>query len=176
MKERVRNETINLDGILNTAFKLSDRSGLVLRLVNTYLSEEEITKQEIEVIYNLFMPQYTEEIEINSYKFDGRKYYETDFDVIGIEFLKDNIYKEIDKLIKIHEKAIQSINQDVEIIVANDDTDVEVQTFENNCNDISGFGLFITKKKIHEIEPYYTSDTCNAYLNFKNVSFGVMFE
>ena len=37
----------------------------------------------------------------------------------------DNIYKEIDKLIKVHKKAIQSINQNVEIIVANDDTPIQ---------------------------------------------------
>ncbi|MQR84857.1 hypothetical protein GFV16_02720, partial [Bacillus megaterium] len=80
------------------------------------------------------------------------------------------------KLIKIHQKIIQLVNQNVEIIVANDDTDTEIQIFEKNCNDISGFGLFITSRKILELEPYYTSDICNAYLNFENVSFGVMFE
>lgn len=147
-----------------------------MRLVNTYLSEQELKKQEIEVICNLFMKQYTEEIEVNSYKYDDRKYYETDFDLIEIEFQKDNIYKEIDKLIKVHEKAILSIDQNVEIIVANDDTDVEIQLFENDCNNVSGFGLFITKRFIQELEPYYISDICNAYLNFENVSFGVVFE
>ncbi|MGA3599124.1 hypothetical protein [Lysinibacillus agricola] len=147
-----------------------------MRLVNTYLSEQELKKQEIEVICNLFMKQYTEEIEVNSYKYDDRKSYETDFDLIEIEFQKDNIYKEIDKLIKVHEKAILSIDQNVEIIVANDDTDVEIQLFENDCNNVSGFGLFITKRFIQELEPYYISDICNAYLNFENVSFGVVFE
>jgi len=147
-----------------------------VRLVNTYLSEQELKKQEIEVICNLFMKQYTEEIEVNSYKYDDRKYYETDFDLIEIEFQKDNIYKEIDKLIKVHEKAILSIDQNVEIIVANDDTDVEIQLFENDCNNVSGFGLFITKRFIQELEPYYISDISNAYLNFENVSFGVVFE
>ncbi|WP_374966102.1 hypothetical protein [Lysinibacillus sp. RS5] len=147
-----------------------------MRLVNTYLSEQELKKQEIEVICNLFMKQYTEEIEVNSYKYDDRKYYETDFDLIEIEFQKDNIYKEIDKLIKVHEKAILSIDQNVEIIVANDDTDVEIQLFENDCNNVSGFGLFITKRFIQELEPYYISDISNAYLNFENVSFGVVFE
>ncbi|MCM2976015.1 hypothetical protein M3592_11265 [Priestia aryabhattai] len=147
-----------------------------MRLVNTLLSEHELKKEDIEVICNIFKKQYDENIEINSYKYDDRKYYETDFDIIDVEFLKENIYIEIDKLIKIHEKIIQLVNQNVEIIVANDDTDTEIQIFENNCNDISGFGLFITSRKILELEPYYTSDICNAYLNFENVSFGVMFE
>ncbi|MFJ5562486.1 hypothetical protein [Lysinibacillus xylanilyticus] len=147
-----------------------------MRLVNTYLSEQEFKKQEIEVICNLFKKQYTEEIEVNSYKYDDRKYYETDFDLIDIEFYVDNIYKEIDKLIKVHKKAIQSINQNVEIIVANDDTDTEIQVFENDCNEVSGFGLFITKRKIQELEPYYISDICNAYLNLENVSFGVIYK
>ncbi|WP_223556307.1 hypothetical protein [Lysinibacillus sphaericus] len=146
-----------------------------MRLVNTYLSEQELKKQEIEVICNLFMKQYTEEIEVNSYKYDDRKYYETDFDFIEIEFQKDNIYKEIDKLIKVHEKAILSIDQNVEIIVANDDTDAEIELFETDCNNVSGFGLFITKRFIQELEPCYISDICNAYLSFENVSFGVVF-
>lgn len=57
--------------------------------------------------------------------------------------------------------------QDVNIIIANDDTDTEtqIQIFENDCNNISGFGLFITK----------SSNICNAYLNFENVSFDVFF-
>lgn len=147
-----------------------------MRLVNTYLSEQELEKTQIEVICNLFIKEYTEKIEVNSYKYDDRTYYETDFDLIEIEFHKDDIYKEIDKLIKIHEKAIQSIEQDIEIIVANDDTDTEIQIFESNRNDVSGFGLFITKRKIQELEAYYSSDICNAYLNFENVSFGVIFE
>ena len=147
-----------------------------MRLVNTLLSEHELKKEDIEVICNIFKKQYDENIEVNSYKYDDRKYYETDFDIIDVEFLKENIYIEIDKLIKIHEKIIQLVNQNVEIIVANDDTDTEIQIFEKNCNDISGFGLFITSRKIRELEPYYTSDICNAYLNFENVSFGVMFE
>ncbi|UYP10390.1 hypothetical protein [Priestia megaterium] len=147
-----------------------------MRLVNTLLSEHELKKEDIEVICNIFKKQYDENIEVNSYKYDDRKYYETDFDIIDIEFLKENIYREIDKLIKIYEKIIQLVNQNVEIIVANDDTDTEIQIFEKNCNDISGFGLFITSRKIRELEPYYTSDICNAYLNFENVSFGVMFE
>lgn len=147
-----------------------------MRLVNTYLSKEKIKQQDVEIIYNLIIKQYSKEISVQSYKYDDRKYYETDFDIIGIEFQKDNIYKEINKLIQIHEKAIQLISNDVEIIVANDDTDTEIQMFEKNCNNVSGFGLFITKRKIPEIKPYYTSDTCNAYLNFENVSFGVVFE
>ncbi|MFL0572311.1 hypothetical protein F6Y03_07905 [Bacillus megaterium] len=147
-----------------------------MKLVNTLLSEHELKKEDIEVICNIFKKQYDKNIEVNSYKYDDRKYYETDFDIIDIEFLKGNIYIEIDKLIKIHEKVIQLVNQNVEIIVANDETDTEIQVFEKNCNDISGFGLFITSRKIRELEPYYTSDICNAYLNFENVSFGVMFE
>ncbi|MCR6095419.1 hypothetical protein HXA31_11600 [Salipaludibacillus agaradhaerens] len=129
-----------------------------MRLVNTYLSKHELKKEDIEVICNIFKKQYDENIEVNSYKYDDRKYYETDFDIIDIEFLKEKIYIEIDKLIKIHEKIIQSVNQEVEIIVANDDTDTEIQVIENNCNDISGFGLFITSRKIQHLEPYYTSD------------------
>ncbi|MDG5471387.1 hypothetical protein P6709_06480 [Jeotgalibacillus sp. ET6] len=147
-----------------------------MRLVNSLLSKEEIKNNEIEMILTLFKSQYRELIEVSTYKYEDRKYFETDFDVIDIEFNKDSIYQEIDKLIKIHERAISLTSQDVEIIVANDDTDTEIQVFENDDTDISGFGLFITKRKIPMIKPYYTSDICNAYLNFQYVSFDVMFE
>lgn len=147
-----------------------------MRLINSYLSEHELKKQEIDVIHKLFEEQYAEKIEVISYKYDDRKYYETDFDVIGIEFLKENIYEEINTLIKIHEKALQLINEKVEIIVANDDTDSEIRVYEKNCDNVSGFGLFITKRKIEGLEPYYSSDICYAYLNFEHVSFGVIFD
>ena len=147
-----------------------------MRLINSYLSEHELKKQEIDVIHKLFEEQYAEKIEVISYKYDDRKYFETDFDVIGIEFLKEKIYEEINTLIKIHEKALQLINQKVEIIVANDDTDSEIRVYEKNCDNVSGFGLFITKRKIEGLEPYYSSDICNAYLNFEHVSFGVIFD
>jgi len=60
-----------------------------VRLINSYLSEHELKKQEIDVIHKLFEEQYAEKIEVISYKYDDRKYFETDFDVIGIEFLKE---------------------------------------------------------------------------------------
>lgn len=66
-----------------------------MRLVNTYLSKQKIKQHNIELIYSLFMNQYTDKIEVQSFKYDDRKYYETDFDIIGIEFSKNKIYKEL---------------------------------------------------------------------------------
>lgn len=124
-----------------------------MRLVNTYLSEHKLKKEEIKVIYNIFKKQYIEEIEVNSYKYDDRKYYETDFDVIDIEFLKGNIYKEINKLIKIHEKVIQSVNQNVEIIVANDDTDSEIQVFEKILTMYQDLDCLLLREKFKNLSP-----------------------
>lgn len=53
--------------------------------------------------------------------------------------------------------------------------EAEILKYENDCNDIKSFGLFITSRKIPNIKPYYSSDICNVYLNFEYVSFGVIF-
>ena len=147
-----------------------------MRLVNSYLSKNAIKKDEIATIHKYFNEIYSEKVEVSNYKFNDRVYYETDFDVIDIEFEKDKIYLEINKLITIHEKAMRLIKQEIDIIVANDDTDTEIQLFEKDQNNISEFGLFITTRRIANVMPYYTSDICNAYLNFEYVSFGVIFD
>ncbi len=68
------------------------------------------------------------------------------------------------------------MDQNIDIIIANDDTDTEIQVYEKNCNGIYGFGLFITKRNILDLEPCYVSNICKSYLNFENVSFGVIFD
>lgn len=147
----------------------------MMKLVNSYLSKQPLTEQEISTITHLFTKHYEEEIEINSYKYDHRIHYETDFDLVGIEFQVHTIHSELDKLITIHEQAMLLLDQPVEVIVANDDTDTEIQMFETDSNDVSGFGLFITQKSIPDIKPYYASENCYAYVNFEYVSFGVLF-
>lgn len=148
----------------------------IMRLVNTYLSNRELSVQEIKAVCDLFKEHYDEKIEVSRYKYEDRNYYETDFDLVEVNFCKERIHTSIQTLITIHEQAITLIDQPIEIIVANDDTDTEIQLFEEDCNNVSSFGLFVTKRSIPKLVPYYTSDICRAYLNFKHVSFGVMFE
>ncbi|MEW5568676.1 hypothetical protein [Rossellomorea marisflavi] len=147
----------------------------MMRLVNSYLSKQPLTEQEISTITHLFTKHYEEEIEINSYKYDHRIHYETDFDLVGIEFQVHTIHSELDKLITIHEQAMLLLDQPVEVIVANDDTDTEIHLLEKDPNNVSGFGLFITQRSIPTIKPYYASQNCYAYVSFEFVSFGVLF-
>lgn len=146
-----------------------------MKLVNSYMSKEEIKQTDLAKIIEIVSEQYGNKYEIQKFKYEDRKYYEVDVDLLDVNFSEDRIYKDMDKLIQIHEKVLSVLEIDVDIIVANDDTDTEILIYENDCNNIGGFGLFITKRDIPNIEPYYYSDVCRAFLNFENVSFGVIF-
>lgn len=98
----------------------------IMRLVNTYLSNRELSVQEIKAVCDLFKDHYDEKIEVSRYKYEDRNYYETDFDLVEVEFYKECIHTSIQTLITIHEQAITLIDQPIEIIVANDDTDTEI--------------------------------------------------
>ena len=68
-----------------------------------------------------------------------------------------------------------SLSLEIDFIAANDDTDTEIIRYEKNQNDIKSFGLFVTKRNIPDIIPYYSSKTCNAYVNLTHVSFGIYY-
>lgn len=146
-----------------------------MKLVNSYMSKEEIKQTDLAKIIEILSQQYGNKYEIQKLKYEDRKYYEVDVDLLDVNFSEERIYKDMDKLIQIHEKVLSVLEMDVDIIVANDDTDTEILIYENDRNNIGGFGLFITKRDIPNIEPYYSSDVCKAFLNFENVSFGVIF-
>lgn len=139
------------------------------------MSKEEIKQTDLAKIIEILSQQYGNKYEIQKLKYEDRKYYEVDVDLLDVNFSEERIYKDMDKLIQIHEKVLSVLEMDVDIIVANDDTDTEILIYENDRNNIGGFGLFITKRDIPNIEPYYSSDVCKAFLNFENVSFGVIF-
>ena len=146
-----------------------------MKLVNSYMSKEEINQTNLTKITKILSQQYGNKCELQKFKYEDRKYNEVDVDLFDVNFSKDSIYKNIDKLIQTYEKVLSVLEIDVDIIVANDDTDTEILIYENDNNNIGGFGLFITKRDIPNIEPYYYSDVCSAFLNFENVSFGVIF-
>lgn len=139
------------------------------------MAKEEMNQIDLDKIIAIITQHYSCEFEIQKYKYEDRKYYEVDIDLIDLKFNKDRIYEEIDKLIQVHEKVLSVLEADVDIIIANDDTDTEIQIYESDYNNIGGFGLFLTRREIPNIKPYYSSKVCRAYLNFENVSFGVIF-
>lgn len=139
------------------------------------MSKKEIKQIDLDKIEEIISQLYSNNLEVQKFKYEDRKYYEVDIDLIDVNFNKDKIYEEIDKLIQVYEKVLNVLEFEVDIIIANDDTDTEIQMYESDCNNVGGFGLFITRRNIPNIKPYYTSEVCKAYLNFENVSFGVMF-
>ena len=146
-----------------------------MRLINSIMSIQELSENDICKISKIFRQKYTNTLEIQKFKYDDRKYYEVDFDLINIKFQIQKIQDELNKLIACYEKIFQVVHTDIDIIAANDDTETEILKYEQDHNDIKSFGLFATTRVIPNIRPYYSSDICNVYLNFENVSFGVVF-
>lgn len=145
-----------------------------MRLVNTYLSVNEIDNNQVNIIKSIISYCFNNSIEVHKYKYEDRKYYEVDFD-FDLVVEKNKILNVINKLIKMHEENFKLIDQDFDIIVSNDDTETEILIYEKDYNNISTFGLFLTKRDIPNVKKYYESSICNAYLNFDYVSFGVVF-
>ena len=137
-----------------------------MRLVTTILSLCELKDSDISKAIKCIEEMFNNRIEIQKYKYADRKYYEVDIDLLDVEFRKESIEGEIYKLIKVYEKILCNISIEIDIICANDDTETEIIKYENDKNDIQDFGLFVTKRKIANISPYYKSNICNAYLNF----------
>lgn len=146
-----------------------------MRLVNSVLTLEPLNETEIHLIESALRNEYSLEIQVQSYKYEDRQYFETDFDIIDIVFTKESIYEDINRLIGVYTRIIPNAEKMLDVIIANDDTESEILQYEGNFNNVSGFGLFITGRTIPDIQPYYKSEICNAYLNFDNVSFDVMF-
>ena len=88
-------------------------------------------------------------------------------------FTTENFQNNMEKLIHALEQILSSIPVDIDVIVANDDTEAEILRYEKDWNDVGDFGLFVTKRTIPNLKAYYKSNVCNAYLNTTHVSFGI---
>lgn len=144
-----------------------------MKLVISMMTRSEISQENKEKISNFFIKEMNSKSE--TYEFIEDDFFEFDVDLVKVNFSKATIHEDIMKVIKICESILIDVQEDIDFIIANDDTDTEVKTYVDDWNNIKNFGLFITKRKIVGIEPYYGSDICNAYLNFEYVSFGCMF-
>ncbi|MNW17279.1 hypothetical protein D3C71_2164090 [compost metagenome] len=68
---------------------------------------------------------------------------------------------------------MKTLTLQIDFIAGNDDTDSAIIIYEQDNEDIKNFGLFVTNRTIPNIQPYYSSQICNAYVNLTHVSFGV---
>lgn len=146
-----------------------------MRLVNSVLSRDPLNEKEIYLIEYELKKEYSLDVKVQSYKYEDRQFFETDFDIIDIAFTIESIHEDLNRLIMVYSKIIPNIEKSFDVIIANDDTESEIIQYEGNSNNVSSFGLFITSRIIQGIQPYYKSEICNAYLNFANVSFDVIF-
>lgn len=146
-----------------------------MRLVISIMTLNKLEKEEIDKVMKFFANEYPHKMETFMYDYEENKYHELDIDVLGIEFSKGTIYEDINKLIKLYEKIMNSFSFSLDFIAGNDDTGTAVDIYEENWNDVGSFGLFVTNREIEGFIPYYSSEKCKAYLNFDYVSFGCIF-
>lgn len=144
-----------------------------MRLVTSMMTIKEMSDDEIKNIIEFFLHKFPNEYKSYKYNYDDSKYCEVDIDLFDVNFSKEMMDENLHKLISVCEEIMESISKEIDFIASNDDTSTEVLKYENNSNDIKNFGLFVTNRKIPDINPYYTSQICNAYVNLTYVSFGV---
>jgi hypothetical protein len=144
-----------------------------MRLVITLMTKNKILEQNKNKINQIFTEKMASKSEMFEYVEDN--FFELDIDLLEVEFSEKTIYDDINKVIGICEEILTNVQSDIDFIVANDDTDIEVNKYVENWNNIKDFGLFVTQRIIPNIKSYYCSGVCKAYLNFEYVSFGCIF-
>lgn len=145
----------------------------MMRLVITMMSKQAFSSLEKKEINDLLITNMNSNSEVFNYS-EG-DFFEVDIDLMDVEFQKETIYSHMDKVISLCEFIIKEVRADIDFIIANDDTATEVEKYVGDWNNVRDFGLFITSRSIPNLSTYYSSEICNAYLNFEHVSFGCVF-
>jgi len=146
-----------------------------MRLVTTMMTTDELSDSDISKATNILLSRFNNKYEIYKYYYDDRKYREVDIDLFDVVFSREKIYDEIDKLVSAYEEIMNTIPHQIDFIAGNDDTNSAVIKYVQDNQDIKDFGLFVTKRTIPNIQPYYSSQICNAYVNLTHVSFGIYY-
>lgn len=146
-----------------------------MRLVTTMMTMKEMTDNYIQGAIEVLSHKFNCKAEFSKFNYDDRRYFETDVDLLDVDFTKESLYDGIDKLISAYEEIMSMVPMQIDFISANDDTETEILKYEKDINDVKDFGLFVTNRAIPNLEPYYSSRICNAYVNLTHVSFGVYY-
>lgn len=146
-----------------------------MRLVTTMMTTKEIPDYHVQKTVQIISHKFNYKVTSSKHNFGDRRYFETDVDILDIEFTKENLYDGINRLISAYEEIINTIPMQIDFIAANDDTETEIAKYEKDTNDVKDFGLFVTKRLIPNLKPYYSSKNCNVYVNLTYVSFGVYY-
>jgi hypothetical protein len=137
------------------------------------MTTEEMLEGDISKATEIILSNFKSEFEIYKYSYNDRKYYEVDIDLFNVFFSKERIHDDIDNLISAYEEIMKTLSLQIDFIAGNDDTDSAIIIYVQDNEDIKNFGLFVTNRTIPNIQPYYSSQICNAYVNLTHVSFGV---
>jgi hypothetical protein len=146
-----------------------------MRLVTTMMTTKEMTDYDVQQAEQIISRRFNNKVKSSKHNFGDRRYFETDLDILGVEFTKETLYDGINRLISAYEEIMNTIPIQIDFISANDDTETEIARYEKDTNDVRDFGLFVTKRAIPNLKPYYSSKNCNAYVNLTYVSFGVYY-
>jgi len=146
-----------------------------MRLVTTMMTTKEIPDYDVQKAVQVISRKFNYKVTSSKHNFGDRRYFETDIDILDIEFTKENLYDGINRLISACEEILNTIPMQIDFIAANDDTETEIAKYEKDTNDVKDFGLFVTKRLIPNLKPYFSSKNCNAYVNLTYVSFGVYY-
>ena len=146
-----------------------------MRLVTTMMTIREMSDYDVQKAVQIISQRLNCDVMSSKFNFGDRTYFETDLDILGVDFTKETLYIGINKLISVYEEIMNTIPIHIDFIDANDDTETEIARYEKDINDVKDFGLFVTKRTIPNLKPYYSSKNCNAYVNLTHVSFGVYY-
>ena len=143
-----------------------------MRLVITFLSTKALDKRVKSSIAQYYKALYSD---VNEFSFDykDRKYHEYDIDLIGIMLDENNLQNELDTMALQNICICKKLGIMVDVIISSDDTEREVLIYEKDHNDISSFGLFITKRIIPNIEYKRKIYDYYVFQNLDYTSFGV---
>ena len=144
-------------------------------LVTSMMTITELSDGDVQKALEIISKKLNYKAISSKHHYNDRRYFEVDIDLLDVKFTSDTLYEGIDNLISAYEEILNATQIQIDFIAANDDTETEISRYEKDTNDVRDFGLFVTRRVIPNLEPYYSSKTCNAYLNLTHVSFGVYF-
>jgi len=142
-------------------------------LVTTMMTNREMTDNEVQQAIEIITCKMGNTAKSSKYKYSDRRYFEVDIDLLDVEFTKETLHIGLSRMISAYEEILKALPLEIDFIAANDDTETEILRYEGDINDVKDFGLFVTKRTVPNLMPYYTSKSCNAYVNLTHVSFGV---
>lgn len=146
-----------------------------MRVVTTMMTTTEMTDVSVKRAMDIISSKFNHKVLASKHNYGDRKYFETDVDLLDVEITKETLYDYINKLISAYEEILEEIPMQIDFIGANDDTETEILKYEKDNDDVKDFGLFVTRRTIPHLEPYYSSEICNGYVNLTHVSFGVYY-